>query len=270
MRDGEFVDPLLVPVYDAECGWGPDDDFFLSLVNETPNARVLDLGCGTGRLTVALAAAGHTVTGVDPAGPTLDAARSKPGADRVTWIEGTASVQAPRTQALPVQAPRTQAERDRDARLPEGAFDVAVMTSHVAQVFLADDEWARTLAALARALVPGGRLAFDSRDPAGRRWERWNPTDSRRLIRLPDGREVRAFTELTEVRDGTVGFTHHYVFPDGDERLSSSVLRFRDEAELRRSLEAAGFAVERMHGGWARQAVGAGDGELIFVARVAG
>ncbi|MGY3516988.1 class I SAM-dependent methyltransferase [Micromonospora sp. PTRAS2] len=258
MRDGEFRDPQLVPVYDAECPWGPDDDFFLSLVTAslmtgspvtdpasagTPPARVLDLGCGTGRLTVALAAAGHPVTGVDPAGPALAAARRRPGADRVTWVEGTS------------------------ASLPRAAFDVAVLTSHVAQVFVTDDEWARTLADLARALGPGGRLAFDSRDPAARAWKRWNPVDSRRVVRLPDGREVRAWTEVTAVRAGVVDFTHHYAFPGGDARRSSSTLRFRGEAELRASVEAAGFAVERVYGGWARQPVGAGDGELVVVAR---
>ncbi|MFF3864764.1 class I SAM-dependent DNA methyltransferase [Micromonospora sp. NPDC001898] len=243
MRHGEFLDPLLVPVYDAECTWGPDDDFFLSLVGDTPAARVLDLGCGTGRLTVALAAAGHTVTGVDPAGPALAAARRRPGADRVTWIEGTS------------------------AGLPAGAYDVTVMTSHVAQVFVTDEEWNRTLADLARALAPGGRLAFDSRDPAARRWERWNRTDSSRPVRLPGGRTVRAWTEVTGVRDRTVSFTHHYVFPGGEERLSSATLRFRSEAELRGSLRDAGFTVERVHGGWDGQAVGEGDGELVVVAR---
>lgn len=105
----EFNDPRLVTVYDAECPWPRDDDFFLSVVSETPAARVLDLGCGTGRLALGMAAAGHTVTGVDPARASLDAARAKPGADRVTWIEGTSPV------------------------LPDASFDAAVMTSHVAQ-----------------------------------------------------------------------------------------------------------------------------------------
>lgn len=232
-----------MPVYDAECPWSRDDDFFLSVVGETPGARVLDLGCGTGRLALGMAAAGHTVTGVDPARASLEAARAKPGAERVTWIEGTAPV------------------------LPDASFDVAVMTSHVAQFLVDDDEWRRTLADLRRALVPGGRLVFDSRDPRAREWERWNPVDSRRRISLPDGRVVAAWTEVTAVQDGAVTFSHHYTFPDGEELLSTATLRFRTQEELCSSLREAGFSVESMYGGWQREPVGMGDGELLVVAR---
>ncbi|MBT2365909.1 hypothetical protein J7E88_11475 [Streptomyces sp. ISL-10] len=55
--------------------WPGEDDFFLPVVAESPGARVLDLGVGTGRLALGTAAAGHTVTGVDPA-----QARSERGA----------------------------------------------------------------------------------------------------------------------------------------------------------------------------------------------
>ncbi|WP_319459423.1 class I SAM-dependent methyltransferase [Micromonospora sp. RTP1Z1] len=239
--------PILATIYEAENRWGRDDDFFLAAVDETPAARVLDVGCGTGRLTLALAARGHTVTGVDPDRASLAVARTKPDAGRVTWIEGTSDV------------------------LPDAAYDVAVLSSHVAQEIRAEDDWAGTLADLRRALVPGGLLVFDSRDPAARRWEHWNPTDSRRRLALPDGTVVDAWTEVTEVSQGSVSFVHHYVFPDGDELRSPGTLRFRTEAELRTALAAAGFTVVRIHGGWDREPVGAsGDGELIVIARAAG
>ncbi len=246
MRHAEFEEPRLVEVYDAECPWSRDDDFFLSVVDETPGARVLDLGCGTGRLALGMAAAGHVVTGVDPARASLDAARAKPGAEHVEWIEGSSSV------------------------LPDSAFDVAVMTSHVAQFFVEDDDWQRTLADLARTLVSGGRLVFDTRDPSARAWERWNPVESLRRVGLPDGSAVTVWTEVTEVRNGAVSFTHHYELDSslgGDVLISTATLRFRTHQEVEASLRAAGFTIERMYGGWHRQEVGMGDGELLVIAR---
>ncbi len=188
VRHAEFEDPRLVTVYDAECPWSRDDDFFMSVVNETPNARVLDLGCGTGRLALGMAAAGHSVTGVDPARASLDAARAKAGADRVTWVEGASDV------------------------VPDKSFDVAVMTSHVAQFLVADHEWTSTLDDLKRSLARGGRLVFDTRDPRDRAWEQWNPVASRREVTLPDGRIVAAWTEVNAVHAGNVSFTIHYHF----------------------------------------------------------
>lgn len=248
VHHGEFHHPLLVEVYDAECPWSRDDDFFMAVIAEAaaPGRRVLDLGCGTGRLALGLAAAGYAVTGVDPAGPSLTAARRKPGAERVTWIEGTSSV------------------------LPPAAFDAAVMTSHVAQFFVADDEWQDVLTDLHRALVPGGVLTFDSRDPDARAWERWNPVDWRRGVTLASGETVDIWTEVTNVDEATctVSFTHHYGFArSGDELVSTATLRFRSEQDIRRALSDTGFHVEHVFGGWDRQPVGHADGELLVVAR---
>jgi SAM-dependent methyltransferase len=243
MRHGEFEDPRLVEVYDATCPWSRDDDFFVAVVAEGgPTLRALDLGCGTGRLALGLAAAGHTVTGVDPARASLDAARAKSGADRVTWIEGTSAV------------------------LPDAAFDVAVMTSHVAQFFVDDDEWAAVLADLSRALVPGGRLAFDARDPADRAWERW-PEEWHRTVTLPGGGSVEQSIEVTDITGTVVSHAIRSRFSSGDDLVSTATLRFRPEDELRSSLGAAGFVVEQIHGGWNREPVGRGDGEFLVVAR---
>lgn len=243
MQNAEYNDPRLVEIYDVEGPWGRDDDYFAALVNESPGTRVLDLGCGTGRLTVALAAAGHHVTGIEPSQVSLDAARSKAGADRVTWIRGTAS------------------------SAPAQAFDIAIMTGHVSQFLVTEHEWNDALSALASALVPGGRLAFHAYDPAARIWERWTPQRTRREATLRDGTTVTIWTEVTARTGDTVSYAHHYEFPGGDRRRSDSTLRFWSEDRLRRSVNDAGFAIERVHGGWNGEPAGAGDGELIVVAR---
>lgn len=242
-RNAEFNDPRLVEVYDAESPWGRDDEYFLALANERPGARVLDVGCGTGRLALGLASAGHVVTGIDPSFTALAAARRKPGAERVTWIHGVVD------------------------SAPEHAFDVAIMTGHVSQFFLSEDGWANALRAIWRALVPGGRLAFHAYDPEARIWERWNAQDSRRQVALRDGTSVSIRTEVTGLGDDIVSFFHHYGFPGGEQLRSDSSLRFWSESRLRQSVTEAGFAIERVHGGWRGEPVGSGDGELIFVAR---
>jgi SAM-dependent methyltransferase len=243
VRDAEFNDPRLIEVYEAESPWGRDDDYFLAMVNETARARVLDLGCGTGRLALGLSAAGHVVTGLDPSEASLTVARSKEGAERVTWLHGTAD------------------------SAPEGAFEIAIMTGHVAQFLRSGAEWGGALRALWRALVPGGRLAFHAYDPSARVWECWNPRDSLREVPLRNGATVAVWTELTDLSADTVSFSHHYQLPGGESLRSDSSLRFWNEPQLRHSVIDAGFTIERVHGGWRGEPVGAGDGELIFVAR---
>jgi SAM-dependent methyltransferase len=179
---------------------------------------------------------------VDPASASIEAARRKPGAERVAWIVGSS------------------------AEL-EGSFDVAVLTSHVAQFLITDEEWDRTFADLHRALMPAGRVVFDTRDPLDRAWKRWNPVDSRRAVAMPDGTVIEMWTEVTAVRDGLVDSTIRYRFSDAEELVSTATLRFRSEAEIRGSLQALGFTVETIYGGWGREPVGQGDGELLVVAR---
>jgi len=236
--------------YDVENAWAADDDFFLGLANAASHRRVLDLGCGTGRLTTAIAAAGHVVTGVDPDAGALQAAARKPHGDKVGWLVGTSS-----------------------ALLQGAAFDLALMTGHVAQAIVDAQEWAETLADLHRVLVPGGRLSFDSRDPQARAWERWNPQDSRGETELPDGARLESWYEVTDVAESpdggvtTVTFEDHGVLPGGGHEVASASLAFRTEDRLREDLARAGFTVEHIYGGWHREPVGEGVGELVVVAR---
>jgi SAM-dependent methyltransferase len=69
----------------------PDDQDHLcyaTLADELGATRVLDLGCGTGRLTRALAARGRTAVGIDPDPAMLRVARRRPGGEHVDWRLG--------------------------------------------------------------------------------------------------------------------------------------------------------------------------------------
>lgn len=249
MHHAEFEDPRVVAVYNEETQWSSDDDFFVSIVEEfiprlfdDGTRRVLDLGCGTGRLAMGLVARGFQVTGVDPARASLDIARRRPGAEQVAWIEGTSDV------------------------LPDEAFVAAVMTSHVSQFFLTDADWKSNLANLHRSLLTDGLLTFDMRDAHAREWDTWTAESLDEVV-MSDGSTVVEWTEVTDEGPNTVSFCTHYEFPNGLQLESTATLRFRSEGELRQSLAEAGFVIEHVFGGWERQPVGHSDGELLVVAR---
>jgi len=153
------------------------------LADEFSARTVLDVGCGTGTLACLLAGRGLEVTAIDPAAASLGVARRKPGADRVRWLHEDAT------------------------NLPPLQVDLVTMTGNVAQVFLTGQEWAATLRAFHQALRPGGRLVFESRDPAKKAWLEWNRDQTCRPAVIPDVGPVQTWTDLTEV-EGTL------LFPD--------------------------------------------------------
>ncbi|MGO1568008.1 MAG: class I SAM-dependent methyltransferase [Brachybacterium sp.] len=92
MSRNPYESPEAARTCDEENAGRQDFDFYLELARELspdgPGLSVLDIGAGTGALGVELAAAGHRVTGVDPALAMLDIARHRPGGEQVTWIHG--------------------------------------------------------------------------------------------------------------------------------------------------------------------------------------
>ena len=240
----EFTDPRLVAVYETINPYATDAQpgFYSQLAAELDAAAIVDLGCGTGLITRELARQGYRMTGVDPSPAMLEIARRRPYGDRVHWIDGDAGA---------IGTP--------DA-------DLAIMTGHVAQFFVTDESWHAALVALHAALRPGGRLAFETRDPAAREWERWT-REFAWSAEDPTAGRIETWSEVDAVRDGVVSYRNHYLFAaTGEELLSRGELRFRSEDELRRSLADAGFAIERVYGDWDRRPAGPTTRELIVVA----
>jgi SAM-dependent methyltransferase len=241
----EFDDPRLVAVYETvnEYDLGTQPDFCRELAIEIDATTIVDVGCGTGLITRELARLGYRMIGVDPAPAMLEIARRRPFADRVRWLNGDASL------------------------VGDAGADLAIMTGHVAQFFLTDEAWHANLVALHRALQPGGVLAFESRNPEARAWERWT-RDVVRSVDDPEAGRIDTKTVFLGIDHDVVWFKNDYFFAaTGELVVSSAKLRFRTHAELSRTLTDAGFTVEHVYGDWGRQPLGPHSPELIFVAR---
>ena len=239
MADAIFEERRLAEIYDPLDPDRRDLDAYVAMAGEFGAMSVLDIGCGTGTLACLLAGRGAEVIAVDPAAASLDVARRKPGADRVRWLHGEA------------------------ANLPPLRVDLAIMTGNVAQVFVTDQEWAATLRAVHRALRPGGRLVFESRDPERKAWQGWNKEHSYRRVVIPGTGPVQTWTELTEVDGNLVSFRTTFVFDsDGATVISDSTLRFRDSDELAASLAAASLVLDEVRDAPDRPGL-----ELVCIAR---
>lgn len=222
--DALYQDPELAQFYDWDNPWPADFDWFLTLVAGARSA--LDLGCGTGIFSVALARQGAEVVGVDPASAMLAVARSRPGGVGVTWVEAAA-------QGL-----------DLGRR-----FEAVVMTGHAFQTLLTPADRAACLATIARHLAPGGRFFFDSRNPDAREWLEWTPEATRETRAHPDHGMVERWNaaEETDVPD-VIEYQTHFRVPDGRHWQARSRIAFPRFDELDAAIAAAGLKADNWYG----------------------
>ncbi len=227
--DPIFADARLAAIYDDVDGARDDLDHYVAIAAELGATRVLDVGCGTGSLACRLALEGTEVIGLDPAQASLDIARSKPGAEQVSWIHGDA-----------------MSLDHRPLEAHHGRVDLAVMTGNVAQVFTTDESWHDTLAFVGQMLRPGGHLVFETRDPAKRAWEAWDTAGVSTTVDTASG-DVETWTSLLDVAAPLVSFRHHYRFAEtGEVVTSDSTLLFRSLDEIDGSLHDAGFRIDEV------------------------
>ena len=104
-----------------------------------PTGSIVELGVGTGRIAVPMAAAGLAVTGIDSSEAMLERLRERSGHERVDVVLG-----------------------DMVEDLPNGPFDVALVAYNTIFNLVGADAQAACFAAVADRLQPGGCFVVEA------------------------------------------------------------------------------------------------------------
>ncbi len=242
MPDAIYDDLQLAAIYETLNPPGQDEEYYLALAGTTP-LRILDMGCGTGRLAADLATLEHHVTGADPAKGMLQVARTRPRSDTVTWVQSDAATLSLRSR-----------------------FDLIIMTGHAFQILRTDDAVVNSLVNLRRHLADGGRLAFETRNPLAREWEEWTPGNSTETLDIPSIGRIEVFSSIASAELPFVTYMTHFHFANGERRTEPATLRFMEKSELAAFLSRCGFCDVAWYGNWDRSAWTPESPEIIVVA----
>lgn len=248
--------------YDLMHGGMTSDIPFYVEVALGAEPPVLELACGTGRITIPVAEAGATIWGLDVTDAMLAHARLK-------------------VAALPdnVRSRITLRFGDmRDFDLDE-RFGLVIIPARSFLHLLTVDDQIQAMARVARHLRPGGKLALNFFVPsiptiaahmshtgsALKLFREWtDPQTKHRVVCW----ETRAYNAATQVIDETRILD--VVGSDGvvvDRKYMSLQLRWIYRYEFEHLLVRTGFQVEALFGDFDRAPFGEGSAEMVWVAR---
>jgi len=209
-----------------------DVPFWLRVASRV-TGPLLELGCGTGRISLPLARAGHQVIGVDRSAPMLRRAARRPirrSADRAKRSRGSLSLIRGDIRTLPF----------RDA-----SFSMVLAPYGILQSLVRERDLARTLSAVARVLKRGGLFGIDL-VPDVPQWREYRDRVRFRGTRPNGGRVTLIESVRQDRRRRLTIFDQVYV-----ERRSGVRSELRFELAFRtlpvdqmiRRLDRAGFSV---------------------------
>ncbi|MGI6632880.1 MAG: class I SAM-dependent methyltransferase [Bacillota bacterium] len=256
---GDYGGSLFAEFYDIVHAGLSDVEAYLGFASEC-GPRILELGCGTGRILIPLANVGFQVTGVDASSHMLDACRRK-----LEWGNREVAGRVRLVQADILNL-------DLDDR-----FDLVLAPCNLLNHFLTTKEALRMLERARAHLAPNGAFAMDNSIPDIGHMVRTNGVSQR--------------FEFTHPLSGTTivdTFTSTYDFPTQMEvdhilleELSGSEVVRREELsltltyyfprEVRLLLAAAGFDIVREQGSLLEDVpITSRSGEMVFMCRKRG
>jgi SAM-dependent methyltransferase len=221
-----YFDEPVASRYDADAAEMYDPallaatvDFLAALAGEGP---VLELGIGTGRIALPLAARGLEVRGIDLSPEMVARLRAKPGGGDLQVAMG-----------------------DFSSTRVDGTFALAYLAFNTITNLTTQDAQVACFENVARHLGPGGRFVIECYIPE--------------LRRLPPGETIHPF-DVTSTHLGfeeydlatQIAVSHHYWLEGGTMRAWSAPFRYVWPSELDLMARLAGMTLEERWGSWAR------------------
>lgn len=250
----EFSDPIN---YDMDDSSDTGIAFYAALAQET-DGPVLEIACGTGRVSIPIAQLGFAVTGLDIVPGMLERARSKSIGLPTRWIEGDA-----RTFHLGEQ------------------FRLIFLTGNAFQAFLTNADQEALLQRVRTHLHDEGLFAFETRNPLLPNsktreglfvtLETHDEEEDWPSFINANGYEVRV--SRTRVYDHVAQILHltsYKRWHEGDKqhtKITRIALRYTFPQELAALLHYNGFIIIRQYGDWNEEPLTATSPSIISVCR---
>jgi SAM-dependent methyltransferase len=248
----------LARLYDLDLVDDPGDLDLYTALAATTDQPILELGVGTGRLAIPLAAGGHAVTGVDRDRAMLDRARAAAHARgdaerRVDLVEGDMAT----------------------IRLPAaGSFGLGFIALNTLMLLDTRQGQRAAVATLAAHLAPGGRAVVDVWQPDADDLARFDGRivlEYARRDAATGGWVTKAASAVHDAAHQTVVLTSIY-----EESRAGAVarrwirqdrLRLVSADELAGMAEDADLEVEQVAGSYELEPLGTGSDRAVLVAR---
>lgn len=213
-----------VDVYDDRYG-GTEPAVIAGLIELANGGEVLELGVGTGRLALALAAAGLTVTGLDVSASMLDVLRAKPQAHRLSLVLA-----------------------DMAGPLPSGPFQLVFVAFNTFFGLVSEHDQRRCFHEVAACLAPDGAFVIEAFVPDA------DITDQPlRVRRMSVDRVLLVATEHDRVAQ--TAFSQEIEFVDGQPpRMRPTLIRYAFPEQLDAYATDAGLSLAHRWSNWAGDA----------------
>lgn len=243
----EYADPV---DYDLEYGQCTEQEekFFKELASNA-NGPVLDLACGTGRMTIPLAKKKFDVTGMDICSNMLEHAKRKAVALGISirWIHKDC----------------------RNFQLGR-KFHLIIMTGNAFQAMLTTDDQMKLLACVKDHLHPDGLFVFDTRNPDLNELTKSSLEEHWHTYTNASGNSTyvsgyHSYDALLQIATYTTIRKIENAIGNSSVRTTEIKLRYTFPQELMLLLYCSGFQLLKRYGGYDKQQFSGKQNQMINI-----